>query len=155
MLLLFFRHRQLNTILIPLIFLQNFHFVPFRALYALLNALFHCCVLNLTYNRQAHLSVLPFTHLPLALCSNLSTLTSCLSNPDQLVKRMSSCITLDHGQIKLTGINLGRVFNYRCMRASAQISTCTSSKQTKLKLKTQPKLVLGFLPLAFTLPDQT
>ncbi len=44
-------------------------------------------------------------------------------------------------KLKLTGLNLGRVFNYRC--------GCASSKQPNLKLKTRPKLVLGSLPLAF------
>jgi hypothetical protein len=48
---------------------------------------------------------------------------------------------------------VGRVFNYRSGRASTQISTCTSSKQPNLLLKTQPKQVLGYLRLALALPD--
>jgi hypothetical protein len=44
-------------------------------------------------------------------------------------------------KLKLTGLNLGRVFNYRCWCGSAWISTCTSSKQPNLKLRTQPKPV--------------
>jgi hypothetical protein len=32
-------------------------------------------------------------------------------------------------KLKLTGLNLGRVFNYRCGHASAEISTLTSPKQ--------------------------
>ncbi len=54
-------------------------------------------------------------------------------------------------KLKLTGLNLGRVFNYRGGRASAQISTRSSSKQPNLELKTRPKQVLGSLPLVFPL----
>ncbi len=42
-------------------------------------------------------------------------------------------------KLKLTRLNLGRVCNYRCGRASTQISTRTSSKQPNLLLKTWPK----------------
>ncbi len=58
-------------------------------------------------------------------------------------------------KLQLTRLNLGRVFNYRCRHASTQISTCTSSKQPNLLLKTQPKQVFGYLPLAFVLPAQS
>ncbi len=58
-----------------------------------------------------------------------------------------ACTAMD--KLNLTGLTLGRVFNYRSGRASAQKSTCTSSKQLKLKLKTQPKSVLGYPPLTF------
>ncbi len=54
-------------------------------------------------------------------------------------------------KLQLTGLNLGRVFNYRSRHASTQICTFTSSKQPKLQLKTRPKQVLGTLPLAFSL----
>ncbi len=57
-------------------------------------------------------------------------------------------------KLKLTGLNLGRVFNYRCERASVKISKYSSPKQPNLKLKTRPKPVLGSLPLAFALPVQ-
>jgi hypothetical protein len=57
-------------------------------------------------------------------------------------------------KLKLTGLNLGPVFNYRCVRASTEISTCTSSKQPNLKLKTKPKPVLVYLTLAFVLLAQ-
>ncbi len=56
-------------------------------------------------------------------------------------------------KLKLIGLNLGRVFCFRCGRASAKISTRSSSKQPNLKLKTQAKPVLGTLPSAFTLPS--
>ncbi len=56
-------------------------------------------------------------------------------------------------KLQLTGLNLGRVFNYRCGHAPTQIITCTSSKQPNLQLKTRPKQVLGYLPLAFVLPS--
>ncbi len=55
-------------------------------------------------------------------------------------------------KLKLTGLNLGLVFGYRCGRVSMQISTRTSLKQPNLMLKTQPKPVLGCIPLAFVLP---
>ncbi len=54
-------------------------------------------------------------------------------------------------KLKLIGLNLGRVFNYRCGHMSAKISAQTSSKQTNLKLKTRPKPVLVSFPLAFAL----
>jgi hypothetical protein len=48
---------------------------------------------------------------------------------------------LDMEKVKLTGLNMGRVFNHGCGRASVQISTRTSSKQPNLKLKIRPKEV--------------
>ncbi len=49
-------------------------------------------------------------------------------------------------KLKLTGYkNLGRVFKSR---------HAITLKQTNLKLKTQPKQLLGYLPLAFTLPGK-
>jgi hypothetical protein len=64
---------------------------------------------------------------------------------------MSFYLIMD--KLKLTGLDLGHVFNYRCGHAFAQISTRTLSKQPYLNLKTVPKPVLGSLPLAFVLPD--
>ncbi len=55
-------------------------------------------------------------------------------------------------KLKLTALNLGRVFNYSFGRACMYISKYSSSKQPDLKLKTQPKPVLGSLPFAFVLP---
>ncbi len=54
-------------------------------------------------------------------------------------------------KLQLSQLNLGRVFNNRYGRASTQISTCTLLKQPKLLLKTWPKQVLGYFPLAFAL----
>ncbi len=54
-------------------------------------------------------------------------------------------------KLKLIGLNLGQVFNYRCGHASGQISARSSSKQPNLELKTRPKPFLCSLPLAFTL----
>jgi hypothetical protein len=59
---------------------------------------------------------------------------------------------LSMDKLKLTGQNMGCIFNYRCGHASAKISTRTSSKQHNLKLKTWPKQVLGSPLLAFVLP---
>jgi hypothetical protein len=47
-------------------------------------------------------------------------------------------------KLKLTGLDLGQVFNYRCGCACTKINTCTSTKQPNLELKTQPKEVLGY-----------
>ncbi len=57
-------------------------------------------------------------------------------------------------KLKLTGLNLGRAFNYRCGHAFTYMRTRISTKQPKLKLKTRSKPVLGYLPLAFALPAQ-
>ncbi len=46
----------------------------------------------------------------------------------------------------------GPSFQLFCGCASTWINTCTSSKPPNLQLKTQPKLVLGSLLLAFELP---
>ncbi len=56
-------------------------------------------------------------------------------------------------KLKITGLNQGRIINYRCGRATAKISTRSSSKQPNIKLKTQAKPVLGSPLLAFTLPS--
>jgi hypothetical protein len=53
---------------------------------------------------------------------------------------------------QLTGQNLGRVFNSRSDCMSATHLFCYEAKQTNLKLKAQPKQLLGSLPLAFALP---
>ncbi len=54
---------------------------------------------------------------------------------------------------KLAERNPGRVFNFRCVRESTQLSTCVISKQATLKLQTRPKHLLGYLPLAVGLPS--
>ncbi len=54
---------------------------------------------------------------------------------------------------KLTGQNLGQVFNSRLGRACICRGIAYITKRPNLKLKTRPKQLLGSLPLAFTLPD--
>jgi len=52
-------------------------------------------------------------------------------------------------KLKLTGRNLGRVFNCRLGRACIGHAIVHVTKQPNLKLKTRPKQLLGSLPLAF------
>jgi hypothetical protein len=55
-------------------------------------------------------------------------------------------------KLKLTGRTLGRVFNSRrvCMHAMHLLSSVAI--QPNLELKTQPKQLLGYLPLDIALP---
>jgi hypothetical protein len=55
---------------------------------------------------------------------------------------------------KLTGQNLGQVFNSRLGRACTCHAIEHITKRPNLKLKTWPKQLLGSLPLAFSLPRQ-
>jgi hypothetical protein len=55
-------------------------------------------------------------------------------------------------KLKLTGQNLGQVFNFRCVHACVPGASFTSPKLSSLKLKTRAKQVLGSLQLAFALP---
>ncbi len=55
-------------------------------------------------------------------------------------------------KLKLTGRNLGRVFNSRLGHACKGHTIEHITKQPNLKLETRPKQLLGSLPLAFTLP---
>jgi hypothetical protein len=56
-------------------------------------------------------------------------------------------------KLKLTGLNLGRVFNSRLGHACTGHEIVHITKQPNLKLKTQPKQLLGSLQLAFARPD--
>jgi hypothetical protein len=58
----------------------------------------------------------------------------------------------DHGQIQLTGRNLGRVFNFRFGHLQAEHFRCCQVKLPNLKLKTRPKQLLGSLLFVITLP---
>jgi len=53
-------------------------------------------------------------------------------------------------KLKLTGQNLGRVFNFR--NGHVVHFLCYGVKLPNLKLKTQPKQLLGSLPLDISLP---
>jgi hypothetical protein len=55
-------------------------------------------------------------------------------------------------KLKLTGQNLGRVFNSRLGRACMGHAIVRITKQPNLKLKTWPRQLLGSLLLAFALP---
>jgi hypothetical protein len=57
-------------------------------------------------------------------------------------------------KLQLTTQNLGRVFNSRGGNVYAMHSCGYQSKLPNLKLKTQPKQLLGSLPLGFALPGQ-
>jgi len=54
-------------------------------------------------------------------------------------------------KLKLTRQNLGRVFNFRFRRACVCRAMAYITKRLNLKLKTQPKHLLGSLQLAFAL----
>jgi hypothetical protein len=55
-------------------------------------------------------------------------------------------------KLQLTGWNLGRVFNYSSDRMFVIHLFGYEAIQPNLKLKTRPKQLLGYLPLAFALP---
>ncbi len=57
-------------------------------------------------------------------------------------------------KLQLTEQNLGRAFNFRLGHACAYYTVAQITKQPNLKLKTQPKQLLGSLPLAFALPKK-
>jgi hypothetical protein len=63
---------------------------------------------------------------------------------------VNHCHCMD--KLKLTGLNLGRVFNSRLGRACIGHAIVHITKQPNLKLKTWPKQLLGYLLLAFVLP---
>ncbi len=69
---------------------------------------------------------------------------------DQLNDLDGTSSTMD--KLKLRGLNLGQVFNYRCICIDKYTNI---RKQPNLKLKTRPKPVLGSLMLAFVLPGST
>jgi hypothetical protein len=55
-------------------------------------------------------------------------------------------------KLKLTGQNLGQVFNSRLGHACIGHAIVHIANEPNLKLKTRPKQLLGSLPLAFALP---
>jgi len=61
---------------------------------------------------------------------------------------------LNHGQLQLTGRNLGQVFNFRFGHLQAEHSRCYQVKLPNLKLKTRPKQLLGSLRLVIALPTR-
>jgi hypothetical protein len=71
---------------------------------------------------------------------------------NQLGDNFISMITCAMDKLKLKGQNLGRVFNSRSSCICAMHLCCLEAKWPSLKLKTQPKQLLGSLPLAFALP---
>jgi hypothetical protein len=58
-------------------------------------------------------------------------------------------------KLKLTGQNLGRVFNSRLGHASIHRAIVCITKGPNLKLKTRPKQLLGSLLLVFALTGHT
>jgi hypothetical protein len=55
-------------------------------------------------------------------------------------------------KLQLTGQNLGQVFNFKSGHLHAATFLVLSVKLPNLQLKTQPKQVLGSLPLVIALP---
>jgi hypothetical protein len=60
--------------------------------------------------------------------------------------------TMAMGKLQDTGGNLGRVFNSRLGCACISRAIAYITEQHNLKLKTQPKQLLSYLPLASLLP---
>ncbi len=56
-------------------------------------------------------------------------------------------MAVDLDKLHPTGRNLGRVFNCRCGCVVVTHLCCYEAKLVNLKLKTQPKQLLGYLPL--------
>jgi hypothetical protein len=54
-------------------------------------------------------------------------------------------------KLELAGQNLGQVFNFIHGRAFALCTFFTLVKRSNLMLKTWPKQLLGYLPLAFAI----
>ena len=55
-------------------------------------------------------------------------------------------------KLQLKGQNMGRVFNFSLGRACTCCAIAYITEHPNLKLKIQPKQLLGYLPLAFVLP---
>jgi hypothetical protein len=60
---------------------------------------------------------------------------------------------LDMNKLELAGQNLGWVFNCRLGRVFAPKNNFHNRKQPNLKKKTQPRQLIGYLQLVFTLLD--
>ncbi len=58
-------------------------------------------------------------------------------------------------KLQLTGQNLGRVSNCRSGSVFAMQLSCFETKRPNLELKTQPKQLLGSLPLDIAFPEET
>ncbi len=56
-------------------------------------------------------------------------------------------------KLQLTVQNLGLVFNFRFGHLHAEQFWCYQIKLPNLKLKTRPKQLLGYSPLAIALPQ--
>ncbi len=69
--------------------------------------------------------------------------------------RKNVTFTLLKDKLQLRRQNLGRVFNFRSGCMHAMHLCCCESGRPNLKLKTQPKQLLGSLPLASVLPGVT
>jgi len=64
---------------------------------------------------------------------------------------VKQCLHWPWAKLKLSGQNLGRVFNSRLGHACMYCATAYITKQPNLKLKTWHEQLLGSLPLAFAL----
>jgi hypothetical protein len=60
-------------------------------------------------------------------------------------------LNLSMDKLKLTGRNLGRVFHSRLSRSCTGHAIVHITKKPNLNLKSQPKQLLGSLPLSFAL----
>jgi hypothetical protein len=71
-----------------------------------------------------------------------------------LAKGFSLLTDYSTGKLQLTGQILGQVFNLRDSCMCSMHLCWHEAKWSNLKLKTRPKLLSGYLPLAFKLPDK-
>ncbi len=103
---------------------------------------------SINYGRKTFHSTSPWGQASwVKMTSPRGKLTALTCHP---IKTLNKAID----KLQPRGLNLGRVFNYRCGCASTQMNKCTSWKQPNLQLKTWPKKVLGSLPLAFVFPSK-
>ncbi len=70
------------------------------------------------------------------------------------IASISRVLTKPKDTIQLTGWKQGQVFNSKSGCTCAMHLCCYEAKRPNLKLKTRPKRLLGYLPLAFELPAE-
>jgi hypothetical protein len=73
-----------------------------------------------------------------------------ISNPQTTYTNLMNIADMD--KLKITGRDLGRVFNSSLGHACICRAIVCITKQPNLKMKIWPKLLLGSFPLAFALP---
>ncbi len=103
--------------------------------------------------QQCMFSLSVYTPISMILLLNEKEIMEIIVSPqrEQTCTAMAMYALMD--KLKLTGQNLGSVFNSKLCRACIGHAIVHITKQPNLKFKTWPKQLLGSLPLAFALPD--